>query len=141
MTYEYVTYIAAPANVVWQHLTVKSKVDKYFLAPLKRLDLEVGTKISYGTPQHNFIEGVIHSVKQNEILSHSFSFPHLEEDGVSHVTYVLKNLGPMTALVLLHRDLKEDSQTYADVSNGWPGMLSNLKTLLETGRTLPWPQS
>jgi len=40
-------------------------------------------------------------------------------------------------LTVTHSDLGE--KALQDVSGGWPAVLSNLKTLLETGRTIPDP--
>jgi uncharacterized protein YndB with AHSA1/START domain len=36
-----------------------------------------------------------------------------------------------------HEDLERDPKMLEGRSSGWPKVLSNLKTLLETGRTLP----
>ena len=47
---------------------------------------------------------------------------------------------PQTFLVRLtvsHEDLERDPQMLAGISGGWPAILSNLKTLLETGSPLP----
>ena len=41
----------------------------------------------------------------------------------------------LVKLTVSHEDL--DAQMFAGVSGGWPSVLSNLKTLLETGRPLP----
>jgi hypothetical protein len=40
-------------------------------------------------------------------------------------------------LTVTHQDLERDPQMLAGISGGWPKILSNLKTLLETGRALP----
>ena len=40
-------------------------------------------------------------------------------------------------LTVAHEDLEKDPKMLEGVSGGWPAVLSNLKTLLETGRTLP----
>lgn len=37
---------------------------------------------------------------------------------------------------MTHEDLADESER-ADVSSGWPAVLSNLKSLLETGHVLP----
>ena len=42
----------------------------------------------------------------------------------------------VTRLTVIHEDLERDPQMLAGISNGWPKILSNLKTLLETGRAL-----
>jgi hypothetical protein len=38
---------------------------------------------------------------------------------------------------LLETDFVYDDNTFVGLNNGWPALLSNLKSLLETGRTLP----
>ena len=43
----------------------------------------------------------------------------------------------LVRLTVTHEDLERDPQMLAGVSGGWPKVLSNLKTLLETGRVLP----
>ena len=43
----------------------------------------------------------------------------------------------LVRLTVTHEDLERDPQMLAGISGGWPTVLSNLKTLLETGRALP----
>ena len=43
----------------------------------------------------------------------------------------------MVKLTLVHDGFEPGSVIASMVSQGWPGILSNLKTLLETGETLP----
>ncbi len=38
---------------------------------------------------------------------------------------------------MIHDDLEPDGVTGSLISGGWPRVLANLKTLLETGDTLP----
>ena len=45
--------------------------------------------------------------------------------------------GGLVRLTVIHADLERDPQMLAGISGGWPKVLSNLKTLLETGRALP----
>jgi len=40
-------------------------------------------------------------------------------------------------LTVTHDDLEPDSPMLRGISDGWPVVLSNLKTLLETGERLP----
>ena len=40
-------------------------------------------------------------------------------------------------LTVLHEELETDSPMHNGVSQGWPAVLSSLKTLLETGRVMP----
>jgi hypothetical protein len=42
---------------------------------------------------------------------------------------------------VVHGELERDPKMLAGVSGGWPKVLSNLKTFLETGRALPAGQA
>ena len=61
----------------------------------------------------------------------------------TRVTFELQKMDDSTVkLILRHEELLEtdfvyDDNTFEGLNNGWPALLSNLKSLLETGRTLP----
>jgi uncharacterized protein YndB with AHSA1/START domain len=60
---------------------------------------------------------------------------------VSRVTYALEPFEGSVKLTVTHDDLQPDSGMQRGVSFGWPLVLSNLKSILETGTTLPhWDQ-
>ena len=62
----------------------------------------------------------------------------------SIVTYELVELGPDTRLTVTHADLERGSTMDEGVRQGWPAVLSNLKSILETGEVLredQWPGS
>jgi hypothetical protein len=43
----------------------------------------------------------------------------------------------LVKLTVMHDDLAKDPSMLSGVSGGWPTVLSNLKTFLETGHALP----
>ncbi|MEV5648671.1 metalloregulator ArsR/SmtB family transcription factor [Nocardia sp. NPDC052254] len=55
----------------------------------------------------------------------------------STVTFELEPMGEVVKLTVVHDGFPEGSGVRAGISQGWPSILSNLKTLLETGETLP----
>jgi hypothetical protein len=55
----------------------------------------------------------------------------------SKVTFEIEPLGQMVRLTVVHDDFKPESTVRQMVSEGWPRLLSDLKTLLETGEALP----
>jgi uncharacterized protein YndB with AHSA1/START domain/DNA-binding transcriptional ArsR family regulator len=55
----------------------------------------------------------------------------------SKVTFDIEPLGDTVKLTVVHEDFDPGSTVVHMVSEGWPRLLSNLKTLLETGGTLP----
>jgi uncharacterized protein YndB with AHSA1/START domain len=56
----------------------------------------------------------------------------------SRVTFDIEPLdGEQVKLTVVHDGLAPDGVLASMIGNGWPRVLSNLKTLLETGETLP----
>jgi uncharacterized protein YndB with AHSA1/START domain/DNA-binding transcriptional ArsR family regulator len=60
----------------------------------------------------------------------------LNSERRSTVTFDIEPLDHSVKLTVTHRELDPDSTLLGMISNGWPHILSNLKTLLETGTTL-----
>jgi uncharacterized protein YndB with AHSA1/START domain len=69
-----------------------------------------------------------------------------KRDGLSRVTYDLTPMGPQVKLRLIHEnllpeDLEKNPNTFRGVNNGWPAVLSSLKSLLETGGAIAFSPS
>jgi uncharacterized protein YndB with AHSA1/START domain len=54
----------------------------------------------------------------------------------SKVAFEIDDLGEFVKLTVVHDGFEPGSEVLATISQGWPHILSNLKTLLETGDTL-----
>ncbi|HEY8685705.1 MAG TPA: SRPBCC domain-containing protein, partial [Chloroflexota bacterium] len=61
----------------------------------------------------------------------------LSSERRSKVTFEIEPLGEKVKLTVIHDDFDPGSSVLGMISGGWPHVLSNLKTLLETGETLP----
>lgn len=59
----------------------------------------------------------------------------------SKVTFEIDDLGEFIKLTVIHDGFEPGSDVLETISQGWPHILSNLKTLLETGATLPQSQA
>ena len=57
-------------------------------------------------------------------------------EGFSRLTYELEQKGDSVKLTVTHEMDKSESKLIKAVSNGWPMILSSLKSLLETGESL-----
>jgi uncharacterized protein YndB with AHSA1/START domain len=70
--------------------------------------------------------------------------PELRAEGHSRLTYELEPQGDSVKLTVLHEIDKTGSKFIQAVSQGWPPILSSLKSLLETGEALEvtrrWPK-
>jgi uncharacterized protein YndB with AHSA1/START domain len=70
------------------------------------------------------------------------SKPELKAEGASRCTMELEPIGTAVKLSITHTIEREPSKFIAAVSAGWPKVISNLKSLLETGSTVlhePYP--
>jgi len=70
--------------------------------------------------------------------------PELRAEGHSRLTYELEQQQDSVKLTVLHEIDKTGSKFIQAVSQGWPPILSSLKSLLETGEALEvtrrWPK-
>lgn len=136
--FHYTIFIAKPAESVWSALTEKKTIDGYYMVPVHTLELEEGGRISYGV-EAEVISGTISKLEPPKKLAHTFRFSGSDEPETM-VTYEITPVGDsMCSLTISHTGFQMNDQTFADVTGGWPVIASSLKTLLETGRGLPWP--
>ena len=67
----------------------------------------------------------------------AFNFPFAKGEPNTRVTFVLKGTkDKQTELTVIHDRFGAGGQTREWVSGGWPFLISNLKTYLETGTPL-----
>ncbi len=137
MKFETVFFIGTPLERVWDALINPEVVGKYYLCPLTKIDLTVGGTINYGG---DMISGEIIELEDKAKPAHSFSFAHHADEPASKVCYKLSAHGDVTELSLVHDGFADGSNTFQDIRSGWPPILSELKTYLETGEGLPWPK-
>ncbi len=60
-----------------------------------------------------------------------------KEDKTSRVTFELKVIRDAVRLTVCHEDLEPNSRMLTGITQGWPAVLSSLKTFLETGQAMP----
>jgi uncharacterized protein YndB with AHSA1/START domain len=62
--------------------------------------------------------------------------PALTAEGYSRLTYELEQQGEAVKLTLRHEMDRSESKFIKEIAEGWPAILSSLKSLLETGSPL-----
>jgi uncharacterized protein YndB with AHSA1/START domain len=85
------------------------------------------------------VEGVVIEVIPRKKLVHSFE-PTFIEDRPSRVTYEIEPMGLVCKLTVTHDEFPRGGPTLEAVREGWPEILSSLKSLLETGQALVIPR-
>ncbi len=134
----YVIYIEATPEVVWNALTDAELTGTYW-GHSNVSDWQVGSTWEHRRIDGSGIADVVGRVELSDPprrLVTTWASPEPDSDeGTSRATYDIEGDGKVVRLTVTHEGL--DDQGRADVASGWPAVLSNLKSLLETGRTLP----
>lgn len=135
----FTTIIQTDASSLWDALINPKITQQYFFGLSVETDWKEGNDLAYLNSQGEAqIEGKIIDTVPNHKLVYSFSGHCDEEDKEppSRVTFEIEEMGKACKLTLTHDEFEEGSKEYINVGNGWPTVLSGLKTLLETGKPL-----
>ncbi|MCZ4076983.1 metalloregulator ArsR/SmtB family transcription factor [Rhodococcus sp. H36-A4] len=138
--YVYVTYIRASAEQVWEALTDADITAIYWGGMANVSGWEVGASWTHrfdGRTGHYDIWGkVLESDRPNRLVfTFQPSAQALDEPG-SVVTYQIEPVVDAVKLTVSHTNVAS-REMLNGISHGWPTVLANLKSYLETGTTLP----
>src|SRR3954471_7142470 len=134
----YVTYIQSTPERVWQALTDADLTAQYW-GHRNESDWQPGSAWEHMRTDGSGISDVTGTVI--EALPHErlvITFPGSEEqrEDPSQVTFTIEPHEEIVRLTVRHAGLPTESD-YRTISAGWPAVLANLKSLLETGEVLP----
>jgi len=140
-----VIYIRATPRALWNALTQGKYTRQYYAGLELHAELKRGGRFDY---MHRLeihrrdgpgVAGFVIEVVPKKRLVHSFE-PRFIDDGPSSVAYEIEPMGMVCKLTVTHDDFPPSGPTFATVREGWPEILSSLKSLLETGRPLVIPR-
>jgi uncharacterized protein YndB with AHSA1/START domain len=137
----YTIYIAATPEQVWQALTSAEFSRKYFFGNAVDVDLKVGGAYIVRAPDGALhISGEVLECDPPKKLSITFNvnWPELVEKlGPTLVTYEIEPAGDAVRLTMTEsHDRPLSDEILSGGREGWPAILSSLKSLLETGEAL-----
>jgi uncharacterized protein YndB with AHSA1/START domain len=137
----YTIYIASTPEKVWEALTSAEFSRKYFFGNAVEVDLKIGGAYIVRTPDGALhISGEVIECDPPKKLTITFNvnWPELiEKLGATLVTYEIEPAGDAVRLTMTEshdRPLSDD--ILSGGRQGWPAILSSLKSLLETGEAL-----
>ena len=138
----YQIIIKAPQARVWEAITKPEFTARYYYGSTLKTDLTVGAPFTYhmenGAP---IVEGEVVAAEPPKRLVHTYHslWPPMNEDAPTQVTWELEAMpGEVTKVTVVHEDFQGETATYRGLqSGGWAWILSNMKTLLETGEPMP----
>jgi uncharacterized protein YndB with AHSA1/START domain len=144
----YVTYIRTTPARLWQALLDPEFTRQYWAETWQDCQWKPGASWKLMIPDGRVGDaGEVLEIEPEKrlVLSWRNEFkPELKSEGFSRLTYELESLGESVKLTLIHEMERPDSKLIDAVSQGWPHLLSSLKSLLETGQSLvetrKWPE-
>lgn len=152
-TFAYATYIKTTPERLWQALTEPAFTERYWRTTFET-DWQVGSPMTWHTngvtiadPEQVVLESdpfrrlsyTWHTFTPELAEAHDFGDEVLAKsarEGRSKVTFEIEPLDELCKLTVVHEGFEPGSTVLELISGGWPSVLSSLKTLLETGKTL-----
>jgi uncharacterized protein YndB with AHSA1/START domain/DNA-binding transcriptional ArsR family regulator len=141
-SFVYVTYIESTPEQVWHALTDADLTAAYW-GHSNVSDWQEGSAWEHRRADGSGVADVVGTVTESRPphrLVTTWNDPHGDPSKeASTVTFDVAPYGEIVRLTVTHENLA--AEDLRDASGGWPAVLSNLKSLLETGRTMtrdPW---
>ena len=135
------TYIAADYDEVWRAFTTAEGYGPWYSTPCREFGTAVGEPCVWALGERVAYEGVLEALERGVGLRHTFQFFGFGfEEPPTPVRIEIVQQGEVVYVGVEH-DCSGAPRTRAMVTTvGWAKALARLKTLLETGGAMPWPE-
>jgi uncharacterized protein YndB with AHSA1/START domain/DNA-binding transcriptional ArsR family regulator len=139
----YAVYIRTTPERLWRALVDPDETRRYFYGGVYESSWQNGAFYRTILPDGTIpFQGTILEFDPPRRLVYTFEYVGDEDtrpDHPSRVTWEIEPHGDYCKLTVVHDQfVGGETATFRRVSEGWPFILSNLKTLLETGEPLAW---
>jgi len=136
-TFTYVSYIRTTPQKLWSALTDAQFMQQYWFGTRCESEWIKGSpwKMVQADGQVSDAGEIVESDPPRRLVirwAHQ-NRPELKAEGDSLCTMELEPNGAAVKLTITHTVEREQSKLITAVSGGWPTIISNLKSLLETG--------
>ena len=139
-SFVYVTFIRTTPEKLWSALTDPKQMEEYWFGMQIKTEWKKGAEWQMVFPDGRVADTgeILELERLNRIqLKWRNEFrPELKAEGFSVCTMDLEPVGATVRLTITHTIERADSKFVRAVSGGWPKILSNLKSLLETGQII-----
>jgi len=134
----YVIFIRTTPERLWSALTDPKQMKEYWFGMHIKTEWRKGAEWQMVFPDGRVADtGEILELERPKRIQLKWQNefkPELKAEGFSLCTMELEPVGGAVRLTLTHTIERADSGFIRAVSGGWPKILSNLKSLLETGQ-------
>jgi uncharacterized protein YndB with AHSA1/START domain len=148
----YATFIRTTPEKLWEALTSGDWSEKYWMGFRIEVEQKAGGRIRIVPPRdaekYGDHAGKVLACEPGRRLVYEFvpkDKPEIagKRTSPSRVTYEITPMGSLVKFRLIHEnllpeDLEKDPNKFQGINNGWPAILSSLKSLLETGEELSY---
>ena len=136
-TFVYVTYIRTTPEELWSALTDEEFMKQYWFGNHCKSEWTAGSSWKMMYPNGLVVDAgeIVEAEPPRRLVirwQHQ-NKPELKAEGPSLCTMELEPNGGAVKLSITHTIEAEPSKFIAAVAGGWPKVISNLKSLLETG--------
>lgn len=136
-TFVYVTYIRTTQEKLWSALTDEEFMKQYWFGMHCESQWTAGSSWKMVSADGRIFDNgeIVESEPPKRLVirwQHQIT-PELKAEGESRCTMELESSGDAVKLSITHTIEREPSKLIAAVSGGWPKIIANLKSLLETG--------
>jgi uncharacterized protein YndB with AHSA1/START domain len=138
----YVTYIETTPEKLWEALTDGDFTERYWFGVHLRSDWKVGSTFEMVRTDGTVSDaGKVVEYDPPRRLAYTFMNLSNEYKGElpALATFVIEPHGKLVKLTLTQEGFAEGSKFLLGISQGWPAILSGLKSILETGKPLDIP--
>jgi uncharacterized protein YndB with AHSA1/START domain len=134
----FVFYIAAPPEKIWEGLVSPESNRIIFMGAEIETDLKPGGPMNWVGKDTDgkrvaYVRGEV--LRADPPRSLQYTFAYASSNDFSRVTIELVPETEATRVSVTHDQWADGDGTYTSCADGWPRILSRLKTLLETGKT------
>jgi uncharacterized protein YndB with AHSA1/START domain len=134
----YVIYIAATPEKVWDGFVSKESNRVLFMGAELEAEWKPGGSMAWVGPGPDgkptkYVQGEVLRFDPPKMLQYTFRMGQTAT--ASRVSLELVPETEATKVTLTHDQWAEGDSSYAATADGWPRILSRLKTLIETGKT------
>lgn len=139
-SFVYVTFIATTPERLWSALTDANQMKEYWFGMQIQTEWKTGAEWQMIFPDGRVADrGEILELerpKRMQLKWRNEFRPELKAEGFALCTLEIEPVGAAVRLTITHTIERADSNFIRAVAGGWPKILSNLKSLLETGQVL-----
>lgn len=133
------TWIRTTPERLWAAITDPEVTTRYFHGTLVASDWTPGAPMTYRYEDGREVvrgEVIDADPPHRLVVTWSFTAPRFEDDPPSRVTWEIEPQGDVCRLTVTHDAFEARTATFHSVGEGWPAILSSMKSLLETGEPL-----